>query len=266
METFQQQQEFFRQHWPTLRQKLESGGAEAAISWIDYSFRDELERRILFLFARQGMVMGEWKGRNMDAIVQFADAAIAECLSQSAKATNEETRQRRLDSANIASYNLAADLAWCWDDGLERETRHFERGLKAAQECIKWRRQLNKGPWPVSMAMWAEGVHRIALDDAAGAVATLGRALEHARLDALSKGQPANPGPACAGTVLLSMGWLDLARIKAGDEHASEEFESVLANLASQEEHPDEHVSADAKFYRQQLQDAHRLMFPDSRN
>ncbi|MCB1221361.1 MAG: hypothetical protein H7A35_07780 [Planctomycetales bacterium] len=260
MESFQQQQEFFREHWPTMRQKLESGGVEAAISWIDYSFRDELERRVLFLFARQGMVMGEWKGKNLDACVQFADAAIAECLSQSARASDEETRNRRLDSANVASYNLAADLAWCWDDDLPREQRHYERGLKAAQECIKWRRQLKKGAWPLSMAWWAEGVHRLALKDDGAAVHSMQKALEHAVRDAAEKGLSSEEGPACAGTVLMNLGWLELAKLRSGDGAAAERLESVLANLASQEESPDEHIAADAQFYRQQLNDARRIV------
>ncbi len=264
METFQQQQDFFREHWPTMRQKLESGGAAAAISWIDYSFRDELERRVLFLFARQGMVIGDWDGKHLDACVQFADAAIAECLSQSARAEDDETRNRRLDSANVASYNLATDLAWCWGDSFQRETRHYERGLKAAQECLKWRRQLRKGSWPMSMAFWAEGVHRLALNDNPGAVQAMQKALEYAIRDAAEKGQSSDIGPACAGTVLLNLGWQDLARLKSGDESAGERFETVLANLSSQEESPDEHVSADAKFYRQQLADAQRIMFPES--
>lgn len=263
MESYQQQQDFFREHWPALRQKLESGGSESAISWIDYSFTDEQERRVLFLFARQGMVMGDWEGKNLDACVEFADAAIAECLSQSARATDDETRNRRLDAANVASYNLAADLAWCWEDDFEREHRHFERGLKAAQECVKWRRQLKKGAWPLSMAYWAEGVHWIALDNATDAVSALQKALEFAVKDAAEKGLSSAMGPDCAGKVLLSIGWLALARLKSGDESARAQFDEVLQNLSSQEESSNENTSGDAKFFRQQLEDAHRIMFPE---
>ena len=260
MESFQEQQDFFSTHWPTLRQKLENGGAEAAISWIDYSFSDELDRLVLFLFARQGMVVGEWHGKNLDTCVQFADAAIAECLSQSAKATDEETRNRRLDSANTASYNLAADLAWCWNDGMDRDTRHHERGLKAAQECLKWRRQLGKGPWPMSMAFWAEGVHRLALSDFSGALVSMQKALDFVVQDASERNLPTAIGPDCDGKVLLSRGWLALARIASGDESAAGDFDQAVANLASQEESSDEHVSGDANFYRQQLLDSRAIM------
>ncbi|MEZ5337376.1 MAG: hypothetical protein R3F46_03850 [bacterium] len=260
METFQQQQDFFRQHWPALRQKLESGGAAAAVAWIDFSFQDELERRVLFLFARQGMVMGEWAGRSLDHCIEFADAAIAECLSQSARAADEETRNRRLDSANVASYNLAADLAWCWGDDFPRAQRHYERGLKAAQDSLKWRRQLGKPAWPQSMACWAEGVHRMALADGQGAVQALQRALDLAVQDAAVQGLEAEPGPACSGKVLLNLGWLELARLQSGDESAAARLESVLEYLASQEESQDEHQSADAQFYRQQLLDAQRIL------
>ena len=43
-------------------------------------------------------------------------------------------------------------------------------------------------------------------------------------------------------------------------EAAAARLESVLDYLASQEENPDEHMSADAKFYRQQLLDARRIL------
>lgn len=262
MNSFKDQQEFFKSHWPMLRQKLENGGAANAIAWIDYSFSDPMERRILFLFARQGMVMSEWQGRNLDACIQFADAAIAECLSQSAKSPDEEARNRCLDSANMASYNLAADLAWCWSDDFERDKRHYERGLKAAQDCLKWRRQLDKGAWPMSMAWWADGLHRLALEDNTGAVGSFQKALDCAIRDAKEKNLPFKLAPDCSGRVLLSIGWLDLARMQQADQAASEDFAQVLANLSSQEESPDEHVSGDAQFFRQQLEDAFIYLFP----
>jgi hypothetical protein len=262
MESFKDQQEFFKSHWPMLRQKLENGGAASAISWIDYSFSDPMERRVLFLFARQGMVMSEWQGRNLDACVQFADAAIAECLSQSARADEEDVRQRCLDSANMASYNLAADLAWCWADDFVREPRHFERGLKAAQECLKWRRQLGKGPWPMSMAWWADGVHRLALADNAGALGSFRKALDSAIIAAQEKNLPVILGPDCDGSVLMNIGWLALAGMKSGDAENKSAYDLVLINLASQEESPDELISGDAKVYRDQLLEAFKYLFP----
>ena len=264
MDSFQDQQDFFKEHWPMLRQKLESGGVEAAISWIDYSFSNERDRRVLFLFARQGMVMGDWLGKSLAACVQFADACIAECLSQSAKATDELGRDRCLDAANVASYNLAADLAWCWNDDFVREAHDYERGLKAAQECIKWRRQLGKGPWPMSMAYWAEGVHRLALKDHTGALQSFHKALDYALEDASAKGLTIEIGPDCAGTVLLSHGWLNLARLKLDEKGAQQQYASVIVNLSSQEESPDEHISGDAQFYRKQLEDARLILFPEN--
>jgi hypothetical protein len=75
------------------------------------------------------------------------------------------------DTGNIFSYNLLADLADCWpDDDLPRERHHFEEGLRAAEDCIRWREELGKPNDRKAMAWWGKGAHLLSLDRANEAV------------------------------------------------------------------------------------------------
>ena len=60
----------------------------------------------------------------------------------------------------------------------------------------------------------------------------------------------------------INLGWLQLARLKAGEADAREILDEVLRALSSQEESSDEHVSGDAQFFRKQLEDARDILFP----
>lgn len=131
---------------------------------------DLLERRVLFMFARNELTLEVVGAEGLDAVIVLVDAAIAENMRQREEESDLSVKERRLDSTIPVSYNLAADLAFCWNDGFKREKRHFERGLRAGEFCLKWRTWQAK---PVArrfaMCHWVCGVHRLALGDAAGA-------------------------------------------------------------------------------------------------
>jgi hypothetical protein len=93
MESWQEQYDFFMANWPGLRVALEDGGALAGIGWIEKTFTDDLERRVMYAFAKQGLYDGDWEGRNLDLLVSFGDAGIAEMLRQAGAAKDDETRR-----------------------------------------------------------------------------------------------------------------------------------------------------------------------------
>ena len=75
-------------------------------------------------------------------------------------APDDQAREGLLQGASILSYNLSADLADCWPgDEKERTRAHFEAGLAAAKDCVRWREELQNPPGTLSMAWWAKGMH-----------------------------------------------------------------------------------------------------------
>ena len=113
MNTFEEQLAFFKEHWPSMRTACEEDGTEGLIGKI-LAYEDDLERRVLFMFARQGISDPSWELGDFDLLIAVADAGIAEFLRQAEAAEDDETRAKPTDGANVISYNLAADLADCW--------------------------------------------------------------------------------------------------------------------------------------------------------
>ena len=227
MQTYQDQLDFFNRQWPELKTAVETGGPGAVISLIN-ARSDELERRVLYMFSRQGLVMG-------DAAVAVADAGIAEFLRQAEAAGDEATRDKRTDGANVISYNLSADLADCWPgDDAVRERHHFERGLKAAQDCITWREQLGKPAGPLSMAWWARGMHELSLGRHQDAVASLSTSLAFAKTAAADQQLPPTVGADGDFSVILGSGYVGLARLCAGDESGRAQYDEAIAAFTVQ--------------------------------
>lgn len=256
MQTWEEQESFFDAQWPALRQALETGGGAGAAQFV-LSRSDELERRVLFAIGASHITQREWQGNNLDDLVTYCDAGIAECLRQAGAEADSEMRGRRKDTANVISYNLAASLADCWGEGDERERhqpeqRHFERGLKAAQDCIRWRLELDKGAWPFAIAYWAEGMHLLSLGRAAEAVESFRIGLEFSRQVARDNGLADAVGSGADFGVNLAAGYLGLARHIAGMSGGTELYQAALAAFEAQLEDP-EHAE-DAKFGIQQLQ------------
>lgn len=243
MQTFEEQKAFFARHWPQMKELVESGGAAALIHFIA-QLPDPRERRVLYAFARQGLVFDEWHGKNLDAMIEVARAGIAECLRQAAVEETDELERRRKDSANVISYNLAADLADCWPaTTVERTRAHFEAGLRAAEDCIRWREELAKPPGPRSMAWWAKGMHQLSLGRPEDARTSFERSRDHA-LEAAA-------GDATAFGVILAEGYAALAQLMTGDDTGHSRLEQALATFRSQCD--DERRKSDAEFGIAQL-------------
>lgn len=227
MQTPAEQREFFAAESPELRRLANAGDAAHVVAFVR-SFEDPLQRRVLWLYARQTLVMDPECQADLDLYVEVMRAGIADLLAEAAEEGDAETAARRTDLANIASYNLSADLADCWPaDGKERQARHFEAGLAAALDCIRWRQELNKPAGPHSMAWWARGMHELSLGRTQDAVTSFERSLQYAR--------EANEDEAAFG-VILGRGYLALARRLTGDEAASAEWDAAVALFTEQAE------------------------------
>jgi len=252
LQTWQEQRAFFMEHWPQLQAAIEDGGAEAGIAWINNTFSDDLERRVIYAYANQGLFYGDWAGRDLDTYIAVSDAGIAECLRQADAAGDEETKNKRVNSANVLSYNLGADLAFCWGDDFERERRHFERGLQAGEDCIRWRKELGNPPFTLSMAYWLRGIHRMALDDREGAVSDFEEALNYCEEQARADGQPTTLEEGNT-SIVFNHGMVALAKLVAGDESARAEYDKVRAMFAEYLKSDDEELKGDAEVYDPQF-------------
>lgn len=224
MKTFEDQKAFFDRHEADLRRTAEDGGAEAVLAFFD-GFDDDLERRVLYVFARQALIMGEGEGRSLDIYVAVTRAVTRRLLDEAAGADEEKARRRK-GLANIIAYNLAADLADCWpDDGLERSRPHFEAGLAAASDCVRWREEAGGDPAGLSMAWWAKGMHELSLGDARSAVASFARSLVYAEKESDSESDFG---------VVLGRGYLGIARRIHGDPSGLDAFRDALRIFANQ--------------------------------
>ena len=129
------------------------------------------------------------------------------------------------------SYNLAADLADCWaDDGLTRTRRHFEVGRSAADRCIRMRAELNKGPWPHSIAHWVKGMHCMSLDDLDAATEHFGIAVDYARQLA----QANHVEESESFNFIICTAYLSFARWLQGDNNAKHHYDQAIATFDAQ--------------------------------
>jgi len=250
MKTFAEQKAFFEANWPALREAVESGGAPAVISYIK-GLEDDLERRVLFVMARMGLVMGEWKDKSFDPYIEVCDAGINEMLAQARSTGDEGERAKRINGAHIISYNLAADLADCWPgDEDPRTPEHFERGLKAAEDCLGW-----CAPTMIdglSMDWWVRGMHQLSLGQRTGAHASWEKSLEYAQQSAKAQGATEEVNVEAAFSIILGSGYVGLIKAILGKEGGFEQFEQAIGVFTSQM--PDENLRGDATFGIAQLQ------------
>jgi tetratricopeptide (TPR) repeat protein len=222
------EKDFPESRWPELRTLMETKGAAAVVELIN-GF-DESQRLSLFAFAQQAFGGRDWAGKNFDAYIELANAGIAEALRQAEAEPDAEKSAKLVDRANVMSYNLSADLAECWPgDTLPRAKRHFEAGLKAAEDCIRWREELGKGPFPFALAYWARGMHQFSLGDVAGATASFKEASDYSRKNAEDEGVSADVSPEGDFGVILNAGYLGLAEWAAGDEDGRTRYDAAIA-------------------------------------
>lgn len=246
MKSFEEQKAFFDRAWPDLQVAARAGGAEAVLERID-AYDDDLQRRVLHLFARQGFVMSEWEGKDLALAAAVARGSVDRLIAEARQAESEsdtETARRRTELANVISYNLAADLADCWPGERPAISESmFEDGLRAAEDCIQWREELGKGPGASSMAWWAKGMHLLSLGRFDEARHGFSKSLSLAREVAQSDED---------FSVVLGRGYVGLARWIAGDEAGRNEYREALVVFGSQLAQAE--TKDDARFGMDQLE------------
>ena len=245
----------FESMWPQLSGIYQVEGVSALIDFIR-SREPLLERRGLFLMASQRISSGQDLSRTLDDIVAISRAAIGEFATQAELETDPDEKSRRLDGANILSYNLAADLAPCWpDDDEPRTLEHYQEGIRCADDCLRWREELNKGPVPFSMAWWALGAHRCGMSDWNGASKAFEMSLEAAREFARESDENTEAGPQASFSINIATGWLEFARWRSGDKSSYDRFLKVIGAF-SQVVQRGEEEQGDALLGIQQLETA----------
>jgi tetratricopeptide (TPR) repeat protein len=247
-----EKQEFPDVHWDDMRREMESYGAASVVEFIR-GFDDATERLKLYQFAQQAFGGREWEGKNFDDLIALVNAGIEEGIAQSDNAENEDVAAKRKDFANVLSFNLSADLAECWPgDEAPREQRHFAAGQKAAEDCIRWREELGKGPFPFALAYWAKGAHQTSLGDYQGAVDSFRKAFEFGKKAAVVEGNKPTIDADGGFVPILNYGYLGLAKRLAGDEGGAAMFDEACAAFEQMiEKHEDK--KDDARFGIDQL-------------
>jgi hypothetical protein len=236
-------------HWDALRQAMETDGPDAVVAYVE-ALAEPVEQRRAYGFAQRAFSGRDWEGKDLDKQVVVARAGIACSLRHAEAEQDPAERDKRTDFANVLSYNLAADLAPCWPgDETPRERRHLEAGLAAAEDCLRWRQELSKGPFPFAIAYWARGVHRLFLGLRDGAVEDMRAALEHGLRYTAAEGKP---GGWLEG---LNAGYLGLAERAAGEEGGAKRYDEARQALEALvvAAGDDEHAAGDAKFALDQL-------------
>jgi hypothetical protein len=225
-----------------IQEMAEVEGPAALVDWLQAAQSDETRRK-LFAQAFQHLDQRSWANADLDAQVAVARGAIAEYLRQAEQHSvdDDELSRKLRDSANALSYNLAASLADCWpDDDLPREARHYTEGFAAAENCVRWREELGKGPRSLSMAHWARGIHLLGLRDFTGALEAWQTSQGYANQAAREAGKPEGAVADGDFNAILGQGFVGIGRMLSGDAAGQADFDSALdvfnAQLAGEEE------------------------------
>lgn len=244
--------EIMKQRWETMKNLMETEGVAAVLEFIGNAdaFGEKLQ---LYFQAQQSFGGQDWKGKNFDAYLELVHDGM-DAIQVFAQTVEDPEKQDQLkDYVNMMSFNAAADLAHCWPgDTVPRETRHFEAGIAAAEQCLKWRVELNKGPGPFHMAHWVKGIHHFALNQLEDAVTHFDNAVMYARDEAVANNDP--PDLTVSGNPMIAMyeGYLGLAR-KAVNPDDNELYQKAIDVLQQMIKEKPERKD-DADFFLQQLQ------------
>jgi hypothetical protein len=150
-------------HASALTEAMTSGGPAGVIAYIESLH--EPERLAVYAFAQRLFSQRGDASAPFDDYTQIVRSGIGEALRRSAAADDPTASMQLKDTANVFSFNLLADLAECWpDDRAPRERRHFEEGLRAAEDCVRWREELGKPNDRKAMGWWGKGMHLLSLE------------------------------------------------------------------------------------------------------
>ncbi|MES3037744.1 MAG: hypothetical protein V4736_07550 [Bdellovibrionota bacterium] len=210
-------------HWPLIKSLAEKGDQSQLLKHITDT-PDSKERVELFRFAIRCLMYREWTNKNLSPIVDLGDAVINHALDLSKGPDGAHFREQ----ANIMCFNMSANVADCWDNGFIRTTVHFEKGLRWADQALELRRELKKGPDPLSMAFWARGMHLMSLGRLPEAQGEFLKSLDYAQVTAAEMEAEKEVSPKAPFLVLLGFGYLALVQIAQGLKEGSMVFEQVM--------------------------------------
>lgn len=216
------------------------------------SHSDLSERRQLYKLAQRTFGVSTFEGRDLDAVILVVRAGIDEGLRQSGAETGPEAAGDLKNFSNVLAFNLAADLAECWpEDTLLRATRHFEAGLAAAMDCLRWRVELLKGPYPFSIAWWARGMHEMSLGMFTASAESFDRALDFGIQAAKTVGHEHDVETDF--NVVLNRGYGGWARKLGGSRLGDEQFTNACERFSRIAATGEGEAKADAAFGLAQL-------------
>lgn len=236
--------------WGSIREAAARGGArEVARGVVE---RDPEERRQLWRLALRRLDDRESPLRSFETIIDVAQAGIDDAMTLSNQARDSESAATWADAANVLSYNLSAALADCWpDDPAPRERHHFEIGLRAAEDCIRWRWELGKPPDRRAMGYWAAGMHHLSLGNLLEAWGSFTTAEKLAR-GTLKGSHGAGVEPEGDFGVILYHGYAGIARWVMGEDEGRRDYERACRAFEGTG-HSDPERKEDADFGLEQL-------------
>ncbi len=244
MKTFDEQRAFFLEQWPILQAALQKGGAEALGSRIE-AYEEGLEKRVLYLFLRQKLGMGE--EADFEAYAEVARRGIRMGETEAERASKEEDQNRRFHFAHILAFNLGADLAPCWPkDSLRRSEVDYQVGAWAGAKCLELAERMGSDAGTWSNDFWLLGMHELALGNFVEARDAWSKGV-HKAWEA--EGVPVAQrelGVKAPFGVLLQEAKRSLARLLLGDPEGRVEYERCLEFFREQAK--DKSKADDAQF------------------
>ena len=202
--------------WDEMKAIMEADGRNGLLAFI-MGFEDSRDQRQLLFFAHVAFNQRDWEGKDLDKITEITQSGIDEMLRQSEAEEDLEKKDRFKNLGNIMSYNLSANLADCWPgDDVPRDERHFQIGLSAAIDCIRWREELKGEPSHFSMAWWAKGMHELSLGRKEASLQSFEEAQKFAIQAAKIEGHETSINAQGHWSVLLSEGYIAIAKCASG--------------------------------------------------
>ena len=227
-----------QQHRAVMRELLDTDGPLAIINYVQGFDSDPL-RRVLYIASNNVIAPPDFDGKELEALIVVSDSGLAEMDRQLEEADDDEERAGILHAAHIVGYNLAAELADCWpNDDLPRAPAHHERGVRAANECLRISEAAGR-PGPIANDYWVRGIHELALGQTESAIQSWAQGSEYAVDAARANGQPAEAGPEGTFLVNLTSGYLGLARWIGGDDAGENTYETSVAAFRTQLDDPE---------------------------